>query len=149
MFIKPFPKYNKTSFSGRKPIVVMDAGIATDDNVDMLRDKGYDYLCVARSNLKAYHADIDSKPITIRDKKEQPIELLKVKSSKNNDNYLWVKSHTKALKENSMNGLLSQRFQEGIHNKAPVKAKRLPLRLERNHRRDVHTEVCYNKPNKH
>ena len=106
----------KTSFSGRKPIVVMDAGIATDDNVDMLRRKGYDYLCVARSNLKAYHADIDSKPITIRDKKNQPIELLKVKSSKNNDNYLWVKSHTKALKENSMNGLLSQRFEEGIQN---------------------------------
>lgn len=104
----------KTSFSGRKPIVVMDAGIATDDNVDMLRDKGYDYLCVARSNLKEFHADIDSKPVTIQDKKGQPIELLKVKSSKNNDHYLWVKSHTKALKENSMNGLLSQRFEEGI-----------------------------------
>ncbi len=104
----------KTSFSGRKPIVVMDAGIATDGNVDMLRDKGYDYLCVARSNLKGYHVDIDSKPVTILDKKEQPIELLKVRSSKNNDHYLWIKSHAKALKENSMNGLLSQRFEEGI-----------------------------------
>jgi hypothetical protein len=30
------------------------------------------------------------------------------------DNYLWVKSKTKALKENSMNGLLGQRFEEGI-----------------------------------
>ena len=31
-----------------------------------------------------------------------------------NDLYLWVKSQTKALKENSMNGLLSQRFEQGI-----------------------------------
>jgi len=30
------------------------------------------------------------------------------------DNYLWVKSKSKALKEESMNGLLSQRFEEGI-----------------------------------
>jgi len=32
----------------------------------------------------------------------------------NGDVYLWVKSKAKALKENSMNGLLSQRFEEGI-----------------------------------
>ena len=105
-----------TSFSARKPVIVMDAGVATNENVDMLRHEGYDYLCVARSNLKAYHAGIDSKPVTILDKKDQPIELLKVRSAKNNDNYLWVKSHTKALKENSMNGLLSQRFEVGIQN---------------------------------
>lgn len=106
----------QTSFSGRKPIVVMDAGIATDDNVRMLKSRGYDYLCVSRSNLKDYYADTDSKPVMVKDKREQPIELLKVKCPKNEDHYLWVKSHAKALKENSMNGLLAQRFEEGIHN---------------------------------
>ncbi len=105
---------NQTSFTKRKPIVVMDAGIATDDNVCMLRRKGYDYLCVSRSDLKEYYADINSKPVKIKDKRNQPIELLKVKTTKNNDHYLWVRSHAKALKENSMNGLLSQRFEEGI-----------------------------------
>jgi hypothetical protein len=54
--------------------------------------------------------------VQITDKKNQPIELLKVKSGKNNDQYLWVRSQTKALKEKSMNGLLSQRFEEGIQN---------------------------------
>jgi len=38
-----------TSATGRKPIVVMDTGIATDDNLAMLKEKGYDYLCVSRS----------------------------------------------------------------------------------------------------
>ncbi|MFA5417317.1 MAG: transposase [Bacteroidales bacterium] len=104
----------RTSFSGRKPIVVMDAGIATDDNVKMLKNEGYEYLCVSRSNLKEYYADIDSKPVMIKDKKQQPIELLKVKCNKNDDHYLWIKSQAKTLKENSMNGLLAQRFEEGI-----------------------------------
>ena len=41
---------------------------------------------------------------------------MKVKTGDVNDtdNYLWVKSKAKALKENSMNGLLSQRFEEGL-----------------------------------
>lgn len=106
----------QTSFSGRKPIVVMDAGIATDDNIKMLKAKGYGYLCVSRSTLKDYYADTGSTPVIIKDKKNQPIELLKVKCLKNSDHYLWVKSHAKALKENSMKGLLAQRFEEGIQN---------------------------------
>ena len=105
-----------TSFSQRKPIVVMDAGISTVDNLKMLRKEGYDYMCVTRSGLKNYQADTDKEPVEIFDKRKQPIELMRVKSSdkEDKDNYLWVKSKTKALKENSMNGLLSQRFEEGI-----------------------------------
>ena len=106
----------RTSCTTRKPIVVIDAGIATDDNVRILKNKGYDYMCVSRSNLKNYYADINATPVYIKDKKDQPIELLKVKTGKDNDHYLWVKSQAKALKENSMNGLLSQRFEEGIQN---------------------------------
>lgn len=106
----------QTSFTGRKPIVVMDAGIATDDNLKMLQNKGYDYLCVSRSSLKEYHADISATPVQITDKKDQPIELLKVKANGNADQYLWVRSQAKAMKENSMNGLLSQRFEQGIQN---------------------------------
>ena len=105
-----------TSFSGRKPIVVMDAGIATDDNLKMLREEGYDYMCVSRSSLKDYLACTDKEPVTVFDKRKQAIELMRVESTdkQDKDNYLWVKSHAKALKENSMNGLLSQRFEEGI-----------------------------------
>ncbi len=105
----------QTSFINRKPIVVMDAGIATEDNLKMLRAKHYGYMCVTRSKLKDYEADTESKPVQIKDKKKQPIELMKVKvDNETEDRFLWVKSQAKALKENSMNGLLSQRFEEGI-----------------------------------
>ena len=114
-----------TSFVERKPIVVMDAGIATDDNLEMLRTKGYNYICVSRSKLKDYRADTDKEPVVVLDKREQPIELMRVSPLKqqkdeqggqDKDTYLWVKSMAKALKERSMNGLLSQRFEDGIQN---------------------------------
>ena len=105
----------QTSFTDRKPIVVIDAGIATEGNLNLLKKKHYDYMCVSRSNLKTYYADTNSTTVEIKDKRNQPIELLKVKTGeKDADNYLWVKSKAKALKENSMNGLLSQRFEEGV-----------------------------------
>jgi len=105
---------SQTSFSGRKPIVVIDAGIATEENIAMLKGKGYDYMCVSRSSLKEYRADISATPVLIKDKRDQPIELLKVRVASDDDQYLWVRSHAKALKEHSMNGLLAQRFEEGI-----------------------------------
>lgn len=106
----------QTSRTTRKPIVVIDAGIATEGNIAMLKNKGYDYMCVTRSTLKDFYADTGSVPVQIKDKKDQPIELLKVRTNQDSDHYLWVKSQAKALKENSMNGLLSQRFEEGIRN---------------------------------
>ncbi|MBE3122388.1 MAG: IS1634 family transposase [Thermoplasmata archaeon] len=105
---------DQTSHSHRKPIVVIDAGIATDGNITMLKSKGYDYMCVSRSSLKEFYADTKATSVQIKDKKGQPIELLKVKACSDNDQYLWVRSNAKALKENNMNGLLSQRFEEGI-----------------------------------
>jgi transposase len=104
----------QTSLFERKPIIVIDAGIATEENIEMLKSEEYDYLCVSRSKQKSYYADTSTKPVMIKDKRGQPIELLKVSCLENQDQYLWVKSHTKALKENSMNGLLAQRFEEGI-----------------------------------
>ena len=44
----------QTSFIDRKPIVVMDAEIATNENLIMLREKHYDYICVTCNKLKDY-----------------------------------------------------------------------------------------------
>lgn len=88
----------QTSSSGRRPIVVIDAGIASEDNLSMLKSKGYDYMCVTRSRLKEYHADITATPVQITDKRKQPLELLKVQVNQDNDQYFWVKSQAKKMK---------------------------------------------------
>ncbi len=37
-----------------KPEVVMDAGIATEDNLEIVKQKKYDYICVNRTKPKQY-----------------------------------------------------------------------------------------------
>lgn len=104
----------KTSDSAQKALVVIDAGIATEENLQMIRDKGYDYICVSRSTLKQYIADAHAPAISITDNKKQRIDLCRVKSQKNTDYYLKVESHAKKLKERSMNDQFRQRFEEGL-----------------------------------
>jgi hypothetical protein len=57
----------RTSATGRKPVVVMDAGMATNDNILLLRENNFDYMCVARSSLKKYSIDADANPILIQE----------------------------------------------------------------------------------
>lgn len=105
---------NQIGYMHNKPVVVMDAGIATEGNIQYLKGQGYPYLCVARSTLKDYKADPKDIPIKITDKKNQAIELQKVEKENDPDNYLWVKSQAKALKENSMHNQFAERFEQGI-----------------------------------
>lgn len=106
----------KTSSSSNKALIVMDAGIATDDNLKMVKDKGYDYLCVTRSTMKNYSVEAGATTVTITDNKKQKIELCRVRSERDTDYYIKVESHTKGLKERSMNEQFRIRFEEGLQN---------------------------------
>ena len=103
-----------TSATGRKPVVVLDAGIATEDNIGLLNKDGYRYMCVSRSKMKKYTTETGSKPIVITDRKKQPITLRKVKVEGSTDNYLHVHSQAKELKETGMNNRFTERFEDGL-----------------------------------
>jgi len=104
----------KTSASSKKALVVIDAGIATEDNLKMIVSKGYDYLCVSRASLTKYTIDADAKTVSVYDNKKRKIELCRVNTEKNNDYYLKVESEAKKLKERSMNEQFQSRFEEGL-----------------------------------
>jgi hypothetical protein len=104
----------KTSVSANKALVVIDAGIATDENLAMIKAKGYDYLCVSRSNLKSYKTEAGASTITVTDNRKQKIDLCRVKSGRNTDYYLKVESQAKEAKERSMNQQFRARFEEGM-----------------------------------
>ena len=80
----------------------------------MIIEKGYDYLCVSRSSLKNYKIEAGATTVTVTDNKKQKIELCHVKSYRNTDYYLKVESHSKELKERSMNELFRSRFEAGL-----------------------------------
>lgn len=104
----------KTSSSAKKALVVIDAGIATDANLTMIKEKGYDYLCVSRSGLKNYNIEAGAATVTVTDNKNQKINLCRVKSDRNTDYYLKVESRSKELKERSMNEQFRARFETGL-----------------------------------
>ncbi|MEY4505163.1 MAG: hypothetical protein RL154_1460 [Pseudomonadota bacterium] len=86
----------------QKPLVVMDAGVATEDNLKLLIKNGYNYLCVSRSKPK----DIifDSNRLTTIYSKENGTEvrLKNIESSSLSGHLLEVYSKKKELKENAM-----------------------------------------------
>lgn len=118
-----------TSQTEKKALIVIDAGIASEENLALIREKGYDYLCVSRSNLKDYKTVAPQNGnVYVYDKKEQKIELCKVQSGQNRDYYLKVKSQAKAKKESAMNSRFKDRFEDGLksieaslHKKSGVK----------------------------
>jgi transposase len=97
--------------------VVVDAGIATEENLKMLRDEHYDYICVSRKKLIDYSPVDGVEPVIIKDKLNQPIELLSVRPAKKGedpDRYLWVRSQMKAVKEEGMKQQFSSRFEQQL-----------------------------------
>lgn len=117
-------------------VVVLDAGIATEENLEMIRAKGYKYLCVSRSKLKDYEAIPERLTVILDTKSNKIIRLKSVTTEKNTDYYLEVKSPEKALKEGGMKNQFEKRFEEelqkihkAIHSKGGVK------KLEKVHQR--------------
>jgi hypothetical protein len=106
-----------TSTTSRKPIVVIDAGIATDENLRMLRSKQYQYVCVSRSRLKDYKLS-ERGIVHMQDKREQSIDVCWVENNQDDDQYLYVHSHMKAVKESSMNDHFCDRYEEELDNVA-------------------------------
>jgi hypothetical protein len=120
----------KTSSTARKALVVIDAGIATDENLKMILDNGYDYLCVSRSNLKTYNIEAGAATVSVTDNRKQKIELCRVKSDRNTDYYLKVESHSKELKERSMNEQFRSRFEAGLQQIADSLTKKGGVKQE-------------------
>jgi transposase len=109
--------YNKTRVPNdprEKVLVCLDAGIATEDNLQRIKEKGYNYLCVSRRRLTDYELAPDAKTVTVFDCKKQPIKLTQVKHEDDGDYYLEISSPAKRLKETSMNRKFKQRFEERL-----------------------------------
>jgi transposase len=104
-----------TSSGSRKPNVVIDAGIATEDNLALLKEKGYDYLCVSRSKLKDYKTSEGSEnTVEVLDNRKNKIHLQHVAAEGSTDRFMYIRSEMKAAKEASMEAHFSARYEEEL-----------------------------------
>ena len=94
----------------KRAIVVIDAGIATNDNLKLIQAKGYDYVCVSRSKIKDYTVNKDGVIRHLMTKNNQFITLQKIEKEEEIDYVLKVKSTGKQAKESSMKSKFEDNF---------------------------------------
>jgi transposase len=92
--------------------VVMDGGIATEKNLAQLREQGYHYICVARSQPLPPNAANDEGMVLIKAEGE---ELIKGKLVKSGEEWiLHCRSEQRRAKEQGMKERFQRRFEEGL-----------------------------------
>jgi len=142
-------------FLREKPIIVMDAGISTEDNLKMLKEKGYNYICVTRRKLQNYEVlNEDKEKITLCDRRKNPIKIEFVNNlaedKDGQDIYLYVHSEQKAKKELSMDNHFSQCYEEELENiKKSLAKKGGTKKLEKVWERIGRLKERYPSANKH
>ncbi len=99
--------------SKEKPVVVMDAGISTEENLEYIKQQEYDYVCVSRSKPKEY-TKLTEQATKLSDNRNNTIEVTKILVPEKTDVFLHIKSHQKQLKEQSMNDKITERFTESM-----------------------------------
>lgn len=102
------------SSDGKKKIVVMDAGISIESNLEWLRQNGYDYITVRRGGSTAPYKVKGERTVTVEDVRLQPIEIQFAEIENVDDTLLLVDSHAKTLKERSMHDKAASRFEDGL-----------------------------------
>ena len=98
-----------------KPVVVLDAGIATKENLGIIRSKGYHYLCVSRTKLKNYVFDQSRLVVYLETKSKKEVILKKILSSDHTDYCLEITSEMKANKEQGMKTQFETRYEEELN----------------------------------
>ncbi len=98
---------------GRKNItVVLDAGLASEENLALLKKLGYDYLVVAR-NQPVEFSEIDQDHLlTIKQDKTNKVEAQLIQQD--GEHILYCKSFLKTEKEQSMKRQFQKRFEDDL-----------------------------------
>ena len=94
------------------PTVVIDAGIATEENLNLIKTKGYKYVCVSRTTPKDYEAQKDRLNVLLTTKSKKEVLLKALSTPGQKDFYMSVESDAKAMKEQSMKTQFEERFEE-------------------------------------
>ena len=89
-------------------LVVMDAGVATEDNVAWLRDHGYRYLVVSRERTRRFDPDL---AVALETRTRQTVHVHKVVDDEGAETRLYCYSEARAKKERGIADRFCARFE--------------------------------------
>lgn len=110
---------------GEKPTVVMDAGIATEDNIGWLQEHQYPYLVVSRKRHREFD---ETSSVVVNKDDECTVRVQKVCDEQTGETLLYCHSTRREKKEQAIGDRFVSRFEEdlqklasGLHKKRCLK----------------------------
>jgi transposase len=91
-----------------RPLIVMDAGLATEDNILWLKAQGYQYIVVSRKKKSAVPAEM----VTVREDARRLIRAALVQGAA--EVTLYCHSTDKEIKEEGIKNRFERRFEEAL-----------------------------------
>jgi len=111
--------------ANKDAMVIMDAGIATEDNVQWLSDNGYRYLVVSRKRNRDFDPD---KAISVKQTAGQHVRVQRMINEASGEIELYCHSELREKKEQAMQDKFAERFEkalqslaDGLHKKSCTK----------------------------
>lgn len=104
---KVFPEMLEPS----KATIVMDAGIATEDNIEWLKKNGYPYIVVSRKRHREFN---EGEAVMVKQDQDGTVKAQKVIDSENDEVLLYCHSTKREKKEQAINDRFTIRFEEAL-----------------------------------
>lgn len=112
-------------FEPLKATIVMDAGIATEENIQWLKKNRYPYIVVSRKHHLEFNEDI---AVVVKQDNNCTVKVQKIVDSENDEVLLYCHSTQREKKEQAINDRFTMRFEaavslldSGLHKKRCLK----------------------------
>ncbi len=100
--------------TAQRLLIVMDAGIASQENIDYLIENEYEYIVVSRKRDKQFD-ESGATAVKLNNKEEVIVKAQKVINQETGEVELYVHSQARALKEKAMQARVSDLFIEKLN----------------------------------
>lgn len=111
--------------TGLKPTVVMDAGIATEENITWLKEHQYPYLVVSRKR----HREFDEESsVVVKQDNECTVRVQKVFDEETQETLLYCHSSQREKKDQAIDDRVSSRLEEALQKLADGLQKKRSLK---------------------
>jgi transposase len=105
-----------------KPIVVLDAGIASEENLLYLREQSYRYIVAARNRSVDVPPDLEFE--LIKQKKDNQVHASQVKDPGSQETILYCHSTQRQQKEEAISSLLQSRLESDLKQASEALSKK-------------------------
>jgi len=100
-------------FKPEKATIVMDAGIASENNIEWLKENQYPYIVVSRKRHRQFN---DNDAVVVKQDEDCTVKVQKVIDPDNNEALLYCHSTRREKKEQAINDRFTIRFEEALSN---------------------------------